>query len=192
MAWLRRGGAGFTVIEMMIAMTITLVAMAIATELILESQRRLAHSGRRNLDMSVDLAFDQLRLDVRSSTGFDIPPGMGGLYNDGSTTSLVIEGHYSGDTIAYELVDGDLRRLVYKGTDFNPASQRVVLKQVGVFRWRNHPQVGQMLEVLISHEETAEMTGLVAGGQRERLEPAVRTVSMMLKPRDVLLGKTTW
>ncbi len=178
----------------MVAMTVTLVAMAIAAELVLETQRRIAHSGRRNLDMSVDLAFEQLRVDVRGSHSFDIPFGMSGVFNDGADEPLEINGHFSGKTIVYELVKRDLRRVVYKGASYTPESQRVVLKEVSLFRWRNHPRASEVLEVLISHEETADLTGLVAAGQREVLEPKVRTVTMMIKPRDVLpfLGKTSW
>ena len=191
---LGRQVAGFTVLELMVAMTVSLVAMAIAAELVLEAQRRIAHSGRRNLDMSVDLAFEQIRLDLRGSYGFQMPVGgISGVFNDGEEEPLELKGHFSGKTIVYELVKRELRRVVYQGTGYTPESHRVVLKEVSLFRWRDHPDA-QVLEILISHEETADMTGLVAAGQREVLEPKVRTVTMMVKQRGVLpfLGKTSW
>ncbi len=186
--------AGFTVLEMMVAMTVSLVAMAIAAELVLEAQRRIAHSGRRNLDMSVDLAFEQMRLDLRGSYGFVMPEdGISGVFNDGEVEPLELRGHFSGKTIVYELVKRELRRVVYQGAGYTPESQRVVLQEVSLFRWRDRPDA-QVLEILISHRETADMTGLVAAGQRERLEPKVRTVTMMIKQRDVLpiTGATSW
>lgn len=184
---------GFSVVEMIVALTITLVAMTIASQLILESQRRLAHSGRRNLDMSADIALERLRIDVRAATTFDAP-SVPGVFSDGSKEPLVLEGHYSGATIAYELFGTDLRRVVYEGIDFNPASQRNVLQNVTDFKWRNHPDVSGLLEVLVTHESTPLMTSLSAAGQRESLEPAVRTYSMMVFPRDVwpFLGKSRW
>lgn len=189
----RRRPGGFTVLEMMIALTISLVALAIATELILEAQRRLAHSGRRNIDMSVDLAFDQIRVDFRGSTGFFRPFKPGVIYYDGATDPLTTVSHFSGDVVLYELVDGDLRRVVYDKTNLTPKHSRLVLQNVSRFRWRPLPQAQTAIEVQLTYGETADLTRLVAAGQRERLTPKRHVVKMILVPRGLeFLDERAW
>ena len=174
-------------------MTLTLVAMAITAELVLEAQRRLAHSGRTNLDMSMDLAFDQMGLDVRGSVSFDPTGQLPGIYADGSTRPVVLNGHFSGDVVVYELVDTDLRRVVYDPKDLTPKGHRIVLQNVPSFRWRLHPETPGTLEMEVTQDLAAEMTALVAAGQRESLAPRTKRTWLMVTPRGVGgLGATRW
>ena len=69
------GGRGFSLLEMLVASVLMLVALWIASELLLGAQASVAHSGQRQLDMSIDQAFDQLRYDARSSSDFGMSIG---------------------------------------------------------------------------------------------------------------------
>lgn len=183
---------GFSVLELLVALTLTLVALGITSQLVLEAQRRLAYSGRSNLDGSVDLAYSQLRLDVRSSQSFDAVFGTT-LFADGSTQALTLNGHVSGDVIAYLLVDGDLRRLVYPSDGFNPKGQRIVLQNVTRFRWRGRSEATRLLEVEITQNMAGSMTRLKAAGQREASDGRNITTRLLLRPRGVTSpGELIW
>jgi len=61
--------AGFSVLEMVVALAISLVALALAGGLLLESFGRLAHSARQALDPVGEIAGQQLRADLRAAAG---------------------------------------------------------------------------------------------------------------------------
>ncbi|MEM8996376.1 MAG: hypothetical protein AAGF23_16435, partial [Acidobacteriota bacterium] len=154
----------------------------VASRLVLDAQASIAHSGRRFLDMSVDLAFDQLRHDVRSSDGFGIPAGMGGLWVRGERLTLV--GHISGDTVIYELRDGELLRHSVPLQVGQPTATRPVLRDVRVFRYRSVPTTGRpSLEVEVTHFETAPLTARTSAGQAAAAPAAERVVGLILTPR---------
>ena len=189
----RRGGRGFSVLEILVAMTLTLLIMAITTDLILQSQHRLAHSGRADLDGSVELALSQIRLDVHSSTGFDSPLLGGGVYADGSTEPLYLNGHTSGDLIVVSLVDGELLRLVYPAKGWDAKARRTLLQGVSRFAWRRHPDAPGLLEVSLTYRPTADLTALESAGTRERRVGKTAQRTVMLTTRAVDSGGIyTW
>lgn len=174
-----------SVLEILVALTLMLLVMAITTDLILQSQRRLSHSGRADLDGSVELAFAQVRLDVHGSTGFEGPHLGVGAYADGSKEPLYLTGHGSGDIIGFSLVNGELLRLVYSAKGLSPKAQRVLLQGVARFTWRRPTEARALLEVSIVYRPTADLTALESAGMRERRIGSVVQKTLMVVPRAV-------
>ena len=64
----RRGEAGFTLVEMLVASLVLMLALALAAQLLDESGRILAHSVARARDTWTPLTSEWLRNDLRTAT----------------------------------------------------------------------------------------------------------------------------
>lgn len=172
---------GYTVLEMVVTLLIVSVILLVAMRMVIDAQARLAHSGRRNLDMSVDQAFAQMRLDIRGCRIF----GQGYATGLWQTQPLVLEGHFSGDVIVYEAVSGNLRRVIYRPDQLQPESWRVVLQNVRYFRWRGSPLVpNPMVELDILYEEVGPLTLRSEGAGQVAADGVQRQRTLMVRPRD--------
>jgi type II secretory pathway component PulJ len=69
-AWARsskRPGTGYSVLELVIALLISVAAMLIASQLLFEAQRRSTHAARQVLDPAIILIIKQIRYDVQAA-----------------------------------------------------------------------------------------------------------------------------
>ena len=179
---------GYTVLEMTITLLFVSLILIIAMRMVLDAQARVAHSGQRNLDMSVDQAFAQLRIDIRGSRVF----GLGYVPGEWQTQPLVLEGHFSGDVIVYEAVAGDLRRVIYEPDKLEPLSWRIVLQNVSYFRWRQSPLVpSATAELDILYQEVGPLTARSEGAGQVSAGGVQRQRVLMVRPRDVT-GARWW
>jgi len=166
-----RRRAGFSILELLIALAIVSAALAIAAHLMLEAQRRAAIEQRRAFDSAVAIALYQMRLDVTSATS-----GSGDA-KLGEPLTLTLP---SGDQIAYQLaVGGDLVRVLS-----NPAGQRVALRDVSVFQWTWLGGVDRpLVKVDVAYETTRSSGPRVAEGLRVDVPRGVeqRTLHLTLR-----------
>lgn len=179
------GAAGFTVLEMLVSFVVLAVAMTIASSLLLESQRRLAHSARRALEPTAAIALDQIRADVRASRGI--------LASDFEWTwdPLVLSGHPAG-TVRYEKRGAELVRRIFDRYGTPQGSGRVILLEVTVWRWRlDRTAPLPLAEIELGHRETPPLGRLAAGGQREAPISLNRSHLISVSPRQAG-GKRGW
>jgi hypothetical protein len=164
----RPGGpdqAGFSLLEMLVATVVLMVALLIACDLLDESARVLHHSGRRARDPWPLLGSELLRNDLRAA----LPPALGWEEeeeNDWLFGPLALELPGVGD-VTWQVVDAALHRV-------HPAGDRVVLQ--GVLEWRWRPQRADALEVELTVRRSDDWVShagrvrpRIDSGRRERL-----------------------
>ncbi|MEM6796676.1 MAG: hypothetical protein AAF725_22075 [Acidobacteriota bacterium] len=175
---------GFSIPEILIASSLLLLALGLAFQLIAGSQAMMANSGQRQIDMSVELALNQLRADVRNSRNYLTPTGWAGSWISSEPLRLVRDS--SGGSIAYQLVRGELSRITYAPGQLNPESQRLVLDNVESFRWRGLTGLSRSaVQIEIRHRETAPLSRRRAGGQLAAERWKVRTFDLTLLARRI-------
>lgn len=153
-----RGQAGFSLLELLIVMVISGVALLLATRLFLEAQSRLAHEGKRQTEPVGQLAAEQLQADVRMSGGVEVTLIPGWLSRE-----LVLLGHPAG-RVSYLREGNQLVRRVERQRQGGQVErgQRVVLDDLTVFRWRPGP--GGSVDVELAFRRTGRLRGMAAGG----------------------------
>lgn len=169
----RRGGrpqGGFSLIELMVATLVTLVAMAIAAGLLVEARKLFAAAGREQRDPEVELAVAWLRADVgAASNHFGLPP-----WNNVSSGPLVLDLHQAG-LVRYELdmKRGRLMRTAI-GPDGTVRSRRAVLSRAVAWEWT---ELGSgLLAFELDYQRHAQPLVASAGrGRMQRDEPEVAT-----------------
>jgi len=167
-----RGAAGYTVIELLIALLIASVAMMIASQLLYETQRRATHAALRSLDPAVTIAWKQIRADVQASAK-----------RFGSEQILILHGHPAGN-VRYRRVGDELLRVA--GPTFDAKDERVILTRVKEFRWekRGTGKSGRpLIEIYLSWEQTRLLGPLVAEGERQIAPKVVASQSLVLALR---------
>lgn len=162
------GGAhpGFSLLELLIVMTLVILALTLAAQLLLESQRTYAVAGREARDPRVAPTLAQLRADVRSAAG--VATGAGG--------ALVLQGHPAG-TVRWESRRGELVRTV-EPPGGEPVS-RTALRRLAGWVWRLEGGLVTVEVVYRRHESARVVTA-------PRLGPAqleTERVTLVLAPR---------
>jgi prepilin-type N-terminal cleavage/methylation domain-containing protein len=104
-----RREAGFTLVEMLVALLLLVLALALAAQLLGETQQMMADATRQALDPAAAQVAMRLRTDVLGATGAMAVPNP-----DGSCALLELLGSPEG-TIAYVLTQGSLTRTVVGG-----------------------------------------------------------------------------
>lgn len=165
----RSRSAGFTLLEMLFALVISLAALFLAGQLLLEAQSRMAHAARRAMDPVGEIAGQQLRADLRAAGGAQ-SPGLPGWSRD----PLVLAGGPAG-VIRYRKEGTDLLR-----SAGSAAGGRIVLRSVTTFRWRLR---GASVEVDLRYRVTPRMGPLTSGGVREAPLPAEERLLLQVTPR---------
>jgi hypothetical protein len=166
-----RRPAAYSLLELTIASLVLLVAMALAARLLHDVGMQVAWSGRKAIEMSPELALDQLRNDLRDSAG---PMGTLGMWQ---SAPLAIGGSSSGQTVVYRVEDGDLVRRILGGS----AGGRKVLDKVTELRYRyGHDAVEVEIEFL---RIKPPLRRDVAAGMRESPAPEKRKVAIVVCPR---------
>ena len=149
---------GFSLLELLIVMVISAVALMLASRLLLEAQSRLVHEGQRQVEPIGQLAVEQVQADLRMATGVEssLLPGW-------SSLDLVLRGHVAGD-VSYTRQGQELWRRVRRsrkdGTE--EVGERLVLDRLTVFRWRQLADGSVDLE--LGFRRTGRLRGLTASG----------------------------
>lgn len=125
----RREAAGFTLLELVVATGLTLLALAVAARLLGESHRMLALAAHEQLDPVAGLALAQLRADLQGAGAVAGAP----YPRLEAAGPLVLLGHPAG-TIRYELGGGDLVRTLLDAAG-RPQGRRVVLRGATAWSW---------------------------------------------------------
>ncbi|MCP4660830.1 MAG: hypothetical protein GY856_35960 [bacterium] len=159
-------------LELVIALLISAVAMMIAGHLLLEAQRQTTHAAHRLLDPAITIAWKQIRADVQASSSAS-----------GSEKILTLSGHPAGN-VRYRWVKDELLRGVAAGSEFDADDERVILTRVKDFGWKprwgsEHP----LIEISVSWEQTRLLGPLVAGGERQIAPKVVGSQSLVLALR---------
>jgi prepilin-type N-terminal cleavage/methylation domain-containing protein len=101
--------AGFTLVEMLVALLLLVLALALAAQLLGETQQMMVDAARQALDPAAALVATRLRTDVLGATG-----AVAAANPDGSCALLELLGTPDG-TIVYTLTQGALTRTVLSG-----------------------------------------------------------------------------
>ena len=178
----RSGQAGFTLIELSISLAILLVALALASQLLMETSQLFAESSGESLDAPVPLLIARIRGDVQGATGV-VP-----VFDDGGALVRVeMEGLDS--RISYTKLGVALYRTV-QPMDGGPA--QTALLWPGVIGWscgRLEPKGLILLEVTYRRHSTPHTPLPVLPAVRG---PVMETLTqrMFLLPRGAGLGET--
>lgn len=165
--------AGFTVLELLLVFVISALALTLASGLLLEAQSRMTFEAEKTLRPVADLAVEQLRADLRVSTGV-VPIPFGGWTWD----PMVLTGHPAG-RVSYEKFSGRLVRRVER--DGEVLGERPVLDRVGTFRWRR--SVGGAIDLELGYQEDLRLSRLTAGGAWDEPVTVERQRILKVLPR---------
>ncbi len=119
--------SGYTLVELLVALVVSGVAMTIAAQLLLEAQRQSLYAAREALDPVVQVTLKQLRADVYAASSAS---GLGYTQE-----FLFLHGGQAGE-VEYELVGDELVRRVVVGRE---SSERVVLSRIQDWSWSLGP-----------------------------------------------------
>lgn len=124
----RRRQAGFTLIEMMIALVLLLVGLIIAADLLDESSRLFVETAGEALDNPAPLAVARMRGDIQNATS--VTPQLSPL--DGTLDSVDVRG--GGQEVVYEKSGDTIYRTAYSSSPGAPPQDPVTLWR-GVTSW---------------------------------------------------------
>ena len=176
------GERGYTLLEVLISLTILIFALGLATQLLMETAQLFMGSTREARSTQVPQAVARMRADAIASSYFDIS-----VLPDGSMDRLVLMGHPAG-VVVYQKVGEDLVRTV-NGVS---ADDGDVLWH-GVDSWTASavPIGGRLLHLEIAYRQTTgpQFNLRVPGLQGPRERP--RLQSFYVLPRGAGLG-TGW
>lgn len=120
---MRTRAAGFTLIELLISMALVVLALTLAAQLLLESQRTFALAGRAALEPMPAAAVAWLTADVQAASGAQRAA-------DGA---LLLTGHPQG-TLRWERQGETVWRTAL-GADGAILGRRLILDRVTVWSW---------------------------------------------------------
>jgi prepilin-type N-terminal cleavage/methylation domain-containing protein len=177
-----RGEAGFTLVEMTISLSLLLVALLLAAQVLEETSQLFAETSGEALDAPVSLVIARIRADVLGSLGVVPIPD-----EDGNLVGVSIQGF--GHQILYrKLGDALFRTVVPQNGD--PPGKPVLLWR-GVKAWSCQIQGPRLVELEVTYQRrTVSRSPLPAlpafrGPVQEDL-----TQRMYLLPRGAGLGDT--
>lgn len=170
-----RGEAGFTLVELMIALLLTLLALGLAAQVLLESAQMLTDTAAEQADAPVPLALGRIRGDVRSSRSYSVLPG----------SRLMLFGHPAG-TLVYERSGGELTRTVLDPHG-SPLGSATVMRRVT--DWSCLAVTSRLVSITFRYERHAPRRSPLptAPGQRGA-KSEERVESILLAPRGGGLG----
>jgi len=177
---LRRPGAAFSLLEVMIAFVVMLVALALAAKLLENVLAQLSWSSRKAIEVSPNLALEQIRTDLRNSSGTAVAFGIW------KSAPLIISGATGGLELIYLIEDGNLvRRSIDLATGHQ--EERVVLDRVVDLRYRDNRDA---IEIEVEYLRMAPLTRRdTAAGRRETFEPDHRRMSIVISPRRIPVSR---
>jgi prepilin-type N-terminal cleavage/methylation domain-containing protein len=177
----RREG-GFTLVEMLISLTIVIFALGLASQLLMETAVLFQGSAREARSTPVPQAIARIRADVIASA-FCIVTTL----PDGTMDRLVLSGHPAGN-VAYQLVGTNLYR-IQNSVD---ATDGDILWQ-GVDSWMAStiPVGGRLLHVEIHYRQGKGPQFLARTPGRQGPGEIPRVQSLYALPRGAGMG-TGW
>lgn len=182
----RRAAAGFTLLETLISLVLMLVALGLASDLLMQSSKLLAETAREVRDAPISLVLARLRGDVMASGDFLTPFG-----SNWSTGSLDLTGHWQSPegTIQFQRVGTELRRRVLDADGY--LEQEVVLGR-GVTGWAWRPVMGwntKMVEIdVLYHRSAAPRSPLPTLPRYHGPRYETVTETLLIAPRADGLG----
>jgi prepilin-type N-terminal cleavage/methylation domain-containing protein len=179
----RSGRAGFTLIELSISLAILLIALALASQLLMETSQLFAESSGESLDAPVPLLIARIRGDVQGSTS--VEP----VYDLIAHTLQSVDMQGFDGRISYEKMGVALYR-TFTPADGSPP--RTALLWPGVIGWgceRLQPKGLILLEVTYRRRSTPRTPLPTLPALRG---PVMETLTqrMFLLPRGAGLGET--
>ncbi len=174
------GQAGFTLVELMISLLISGLALSIAAGLLQETAQQLSEVGGEQLDAPVPAVLDRLRADVRAAVDVDILPAA-----ESRSEALLLQGLPAGEVVWIR--DGtELLRLVFDPADpTRPTHSAPLLRGVESFR---SGTAGGLVSIELSYRRRRlrPPSPVVPGQRGERTE--LRSETLLLAPRGGGLG----
>ena len=169
--------AGFSLIELLVASVVLLVALAIAAQLLMESAEQLVDATGEQADPTVPVLLDRLRGDVLASSG----------YTACEEDRLLLVGHPAGQVL-YQRVGGELHRAVLdaSGTFLGDG-----IPWRGVSAWSCQPLAPHLVRLELQyrvHKDRRTLNPALPGERGPATE--VRTESLFLAPRGGGLGES--
>lgn len=161
-----RASGGFTLVEVLVALALTLLALTLASQLLVEAQRLFILSGREQRNPVVPVTAGRLRADIQASAAATSPGG--------PTAPLLLTGHPAG-AVRYELVAHELLRSVLDDGG-RLRSRRPLLRGVTAWRWRSD---GGVVSVEVDFRREVAVAARAAGGALPR-GPSFRAASIRL------------
>ncbi len=123
----RESCSGFSILELVIALSLVLIALLAACQLIVESLTIIESTGRSLRDPTVGTAAAWLRRDIHASFAVDV------LLPTWSSDAMVLRNPWQ-ETITVERVDDTLIRVVHDMDD-QEIERRVLMHGVRYWRW---------------------------------------------------------
>ena len=173
----RHAEAGFTLVELLVACTVMLVALLLAAQLLEESGRILAHSVPRERDPWAPLTREWLHDDLRAAS----PPAAGmGVPQHGP---LLLD-LSSGTEVVWQRLGTTLVRAEVGG------STRTLLQQVDGFRWRLVSD--RVVEVEVRFRRGGSFLRNLAGSLPQPDQPREETLYWLVVTRGGVMGTDAW
>lgn len=178
-----RGQAGFTLLEMVVALALVTVAVFLAAGLLREFHEVSRRTAREALNPLEGIAVRMLRNDVHGSRGILSPPPFPGFW---SSRPLDLDGHPPGP-LRYQVEGGELLRLVLDEHG-KVSSRRTVLHGAVALRWR--PLGPGLLQLELSYRRTrlGASWRLGDGNRREAPDESLETEGLVLALREAPRG----
>ena len=170
--------AGFTLVELLISLVVTALALALAAQVMMEGAQMLTDAAAEQADAPLPLVATRLRDDVRAAARFEVLPGLEG-------PALFLEGHPAG-VVVYQKVGDELRRTVVDATG-KIRGETPALR--GVTAWSCAPLAPGLVAVTFTHRRSAIRRGplpMLPGNRGPRSEE--RSESFLVAPRGAGLG----
>jgi prepilin-type N-terminal cleavage/methylation domain-containing protein len=174
---LSRPSPGFALLELLVALVLVSLALALSAQILMESSQMLADTAAEQTDAPMPLVLARLRGDVRAAGAFEVLPG----------GRLLLLAHPAG-TILYEQTGRELRRTVL-GEDGMPRGSATALRNVT--GWACGEVTPRLLLLTLSHRQSALRPGILPQlpGRRGPVSEE-RTESILVAPRGAGLGRS--
>lgn len=177
-----RGAAGFTLVEMAISLSLLLVTLLIAAQILTETSQLFTEASGEALDTPVPLVIARIRADVVGSSGAIPIPG-----KDGTLSSLAIQG--TGRQIVYQKAGGSLFRRIVPLNGDPPEKPRLVWR--GVTDWDCRILESHLVELEVTYlRRTTPHSPLPTLPVNRGPVTETLTQKMYLLPRGAGLGDT--
>jgi prepilin-type N-terminal cleavage/methylation domain-containing protein len=170
---------GFALLELLIALVLVSLALALTAQLLMESSQMLTAAAAEQTDAPMPLVLARLRGDVRASGGFEV------LAAEDGSARLFLLGHPAG-TVLYERIGRDLRRTVL-AEDGTVRGLSTALR--GVTGWSCGAVGPRLILVTVSERRSRLRPGVLPQLPSQRGPVSEeRTESFLVAPRGAGLG----
>jgi len=179
----RRSRSGFTVIEAVVSLAVTMVFMLIASQLVRDTQLASLATRRQALDPTPQHVAQSLRSDVHRSRGIDRLRGSRTTDWSSSNLSLLLP---DGGIVRYEKSVDEIRRVIV-APDGSTALDRPLMRGVVGWRWIQLSSDLVEVEILFRRRPSNE-----ALRRTWRAPEAVIEVTRMRLAMRAVPGKRSW